>query len=99
METVATDDRERTGQGDSGTARERIRERGERIREREQASALGRLGERRDLSERERRVVRDLARRVTDRLLSVPESHLRAVDYGETDREIARVAVDPYDVE
>ncbi|WP_340100649.1 hypothetical protein [Salinibaculum salinum] len=78
---------------DLDDATTRIRERGERIRHTEQARALGRLRARRDLTEREAKAVRDLARRLTEALLAVPESHLQAVQSGAADRGSAAEAI------
>jgi len=79
---------------DVETARRRIRERGETIRRREQARAVRRLEARRPLSERERRVIRSLAGELTERLLAVPDAHLRAAERGEADEAAARVALE-----
>lgn len=83
---------------DAGTdpeeAKAHIRERGARIREAEQSRALDRLRARGDVSEREARVVRELAERLTDALLTVPETHLDAVESGEADPEAAAVALE-----
>jgi glutamyl-tRNA reductase len=83
-------------EAESGTsvaeAKAQVRDRGDRIRDRECERALRRLDDRTDLSERERRVVRDLAAQLTDSLLAVPEAGLERA--GESDeRETARVAL------
>jgi glutamyl-tRNA reductase len=89
MDTVTVD-----AGADSEEAKAHIRERGARIREAEQSRALDRLRARRDVSEREARVVRELAERLTDALLTVPETHLDAVESGEADPEAAAVALE-----
>ena len=83
-----------TDRPDAAEATARIRERGERIRETEQARALDRLRARRDLSEREADVVRELADRLTDELLAVPQQYLDAVESGDADTEAASVALE-----
>jgi glutamyl-tRNA reductase len=90
MEAMSVDEESEL---DVEDATARIRERGDRIRQTEQARALDRLCARRDLTEREADVVRDLARRLTEALLAVPESHLEAVQSGETNRESAAEAI------
>jgi glutamyl-tRNA reductase len=70
-----------------------MRERGVRICETEQERAIRRLRERGELSDREEAVIRRLAERLTDALLSVPQSHLDAVADGDTATETARVAL------
>lgn len=79
---------------DPEEAKTRIRERGVRIREAEQARAFDRLRARGDLNEREARVIEELAERLTDALLGVPEDHLDAVESGEADPEAAAVALE-----
>ena len=79
---------------DATDARARVRARGERIRERERDRALARLRSRRELTDREEAVLRDLARRLTDELLAVPERQLGAVDSGEADPDAAAVALE-----
>lgn len=79
---------------DAADARARIRERAECVREREQAQALDRLRARRDLSEREAAVIRDLAERLTDGLLAVPKQHLDAVNSGDAESEAATIALE-----
>lgn len=79
---------------DPEEAKTRIRERGAGIREAEQARALDRLRARGDLSERDARVIEELAERLTDALLRVPESHLDMVDSGKADPEAAAVALE-----
>jgi len=74
--------------------RRKIRERGEEVRRREQARALRRLEARRQLTEREKEVIRSLAADLTDGLLAVPERHLVAVANGEASEESARVALE-----
>ncbi len=91
MEAVSVDDESEL---DVEDATARIRKRGARIRRTEQERALGRLRARRDLDEREAEVVRDLARRLTESLLAVPEIHLDAVQSGKADPESATEAVE-----
>lgn len=90
MEAVSVD---AESELDVEAATARVRERGERIRQTEQERALERLRARRDLTDREAEVVRDLARRLTESLLAVPETHLDAVQSGEADPESAAEAV------
>jgi|AntRauTorcE11898_2_1112593.scaffolds.fasta_scaffold24397_3 glutamyl-tRNA reductase len=90
MEAVSIDDESELAIED---ATARIQKRGERIRQTEQARALDRLRARRDLTEHEADVVRDLAQRLTDKLLAVPETHLDAVRSGEADLETAAEAI------
>jgi glutamyl-tRNA reductase len=89
MDAVSVDD-----PIDTKDAKAHIRERGERIREAEQARALDRLRARGDLSERDVRVIEELAERLTDALLRVPETHLDMVDSGKADPESAAVALE-----
>jgi glutamyl-tRNA reductase len=91
MESVSVDD-ERVG--DVAAAKRRIRERGARIRAAEQERALQRLRDRTDVTEREERVVRELAERLTEQLLGVPQSRLDEVADGETEVETARIALE-----
>jgi glutamyl-tRNA reductase len=88
MEVVSV---ENDGDADIAAAKRRIRERGARICETEQERAIQRLRERTDLSAREEAVVRNLAERLTDQLLGVPQSQLDSV--ADDDTETARVAL------
>lgn len=78
---------------DAADAKAHIRARGERISERERDRALERLRACGDLSEREARVIEEVAKRLTDALLTVPESHLDVVDSGGEASETAAVAL------
>jgi glutamyl-tRNA reductase len=85
---------------DADSARERIRTRAEQIRREQTDRALRKLRDRRDLSDRERQVVEELAANLTDELLALPERRLADVDGGDgqDDRDdghddLARVAV------
>ncbi|MFB6073964.1 MAG: hypothetical protein ABEJ89_03030 [Haloarculaceae archaeon] len=66
-----------------------IRERGQAIRDRQVAEAVRKLEAKRDLDDRERKVLEALGDRLVDRLLAVPESALEAAD-----AETARTARD-----
>ena len=79
---------------DVAAAKTRIRERGTRICEAEQERAIQRLRERTDLSDNDEAVVRNLAERLTEQLLGVPQSQLDSVADGETDTETARIALE-----
>ncbi|WP_302081216.1 hypothetical protein [Salinibaculum rarum] len=72
----------------------RIRNRGRRIRHAEQERALDRLRARRDLTSREVAVVRELARRLTESILAVPEAHLEAAQSGNVDSESVALAME-----
>lgn len=61
---------------DPETVLERIRERGEQIRQEELQRALVRLEQQGDLTDAQREQVRQLTDRLVDRLLAVPESTL-----------------------
>jgi glutamyl-tRNA reductase len=71
---------------DAEAAIARIRERSERIAERECEQALRRLRSEGPLSEREAAAVAALAERLTDRLLACPEEALRETSDGRTVR-------------
>lgn len=75
-------------------AKRRIRERGVRICQAEQERAIQRLGERTELSDHDEAVVRNLAERLTEHLLGVPQAQLDSVADGETDTETARIALE-----
>ncbi|MFC7134382.1 MULTISPECIES: hypothetical protein [Salinibaculum] len=80
---------------DVSAAKGRIRERGAQISRTERERALRRLRDRTDLSDREERVVRDLAARLAERLLVVPQSGLDRL----VDDERARLALELFDEE
>lgn len=90
MDTVSVDDGVAP---DAEDALARIQKRGACIRQTEQARALERLRVRRDLTDREAQVIRDLAHRLTEAFLTVPERHLDAAQTGVTDPESAAEAV------
>jgi glutamyl-tRNA reductase len=75
---------------DAETAIARIRERSERIAERECEQALGALRAQGEVSEEEAEAVAALAERLTDRVLAVPEEALRDT----TDERTVRVALE-----
>ena len=62
------------------TAIERMHDRGQEIAQRECERALERLQSQRELSESDRRIVRQLADGLVEELLAVPEQHLREAD-------------------
>ena len=92
MDVVSVENDE--GVVDVRAAKTRIRERGARICETEQERAIQRLRERTDLSDDDEAVVRNLAERLTEQLLGVPQSQLDSVADGETDTETARIALE-----
>jgi glutamyl-tRNA reductase len=75
---------------DAETAIARIRERSERIADRECEQAFRRLRNDGSLSEREAEAVAALAERLTDRLLAVPEEALRET----SDERMVRVVLE-----
>lgn len=78
---------------DVSAVKARIRERGGQICEQERQRAIQRLRERTHLTDRDERIICDLAERLADRVLGVPESQLDSVANGETDAETARIAL------
>jgi len=82
------------GSDEAAAAKEHIRERGRRIRTREQQRALQRLCAHDDISEREEAVVQDLAQSLTDALLDLPESRLDSLTAEQSDPDAAAVALD-----
>jgi glutamyl-tRNA reductase len=81
--------------GDDGIDRaavaDRVRDRAEAIRRREQAAALRKLSARGEVTERQRVAVAEMAAGIVDGLLSTPESALR-----EADEDALRSAVEIY---
>lgn len=65
---------------------ERIRERGETVRDRQVERALSTL----DLAERERAVIEALGDRLVERLLAVPEEQLRSAAREDDENEFER---------
>lgn len=89
MDSVTSEDADESVE----VAKAHIRERGERIRRRKLERALQRLREHENLSEEDEQAVRDLARRLTEQLLAVPQSQLDSVAATEPDRKTARQAM------